>query len=258
MMKALLRRNITCLVSDSSLSIGKSYTSFSFFALYFSTAQESKSLNTPTVFELLRHKHQLSPEVASHVSSVVTHVKNPNNVDSILLFFKEFGFTKTQLEKTLKSRPSLLVASLEKIIPKSKFSKTLVSLPRTLQEFLGSNEKVALRQSGWLLVTDLEKNLVPNVIFLENCGITREQIFMLLNYLPRFLLYKPEIMRKCVDKVEEMGVSRIKDVYIVGSMINGRWELKLQSFRNVLEFSQDDILRALRQNPQVCCIKMKK
>ncbi|KAL0440073.1 UNVERIFIED_CONTAM: hypothetical protein Slati_2490300 [Sesamum latifolium] len=295
MMKAILRRNITCLFSDNSSSIGKSNTSFSLFALYFSTARESQSLNTPTVFELLRHKHQLSPEVASYVSSVVTHLKNPKNVDSILLFFKEFGFTKTQLERTLKSRPSLLVASLEKIIkPKIQIfqdhgfsakdiasiiskepgvlhtstNKRLIPALSLLKGFLGSNEKVAkaLRQSGWLLITDLEKNLVPNVKFLENCGITREQIFMLLNYLPRFLLYKPEIMRKCVDKVEEMGVSRrsrmfIYAVAIVGSMIKGRWELKLQSFRNILEFSQDDILRVLRQNPQVFAVsedKMKK
>ncbi|KAK4428524.1 hypothetical protein Salat_1152100 [Sesamum alatum] len=294
-MKALLRRNITCFFADNSSSIGKSSACFSLYALYFSTAGESKPLNSPTVFELLRHRHQLSPEVALHVSSVVTHLKTPENVDSMLSFLKEFGFTKTQLEKTLKVRPSLLRASLEKIIkPKIQIfqdlgfsaediahiiskepgvlhtstNKRLIPALSLLKGILGSNEDTAkaLRKSGWFLLTDLEKNLVPNVKFLENCGITREQISMLFNYLPRFLLYKPEIMRKCVDKVEEMGVSKrskmfIYAVAVVGSMIKGRWELKLQSFRNILEFSEDDILRMLRQNPQVFSVsedKMKK
>ncbi|KAI3465109.1 hypothetical protein Pfo_021772 [Paulownia fortunei] len=293
MMYALLRKNLACLFSKSSP--GKSHMPLSLSVLYFSTSSESKPLNTPTVYEFLLHKHQFSPVVASHVASVLTHLKNPEKCDSILSFFKEIGFTKAQLEKTLKFRPSLLSTSLEKIIkPKIKIFQDLgfsakdiadiiskepgilhtsannrmIPALSLLKGFLGSNEEVAkaLRKSGWLLITDLEKNMVPNVKFLKSCGITMEQITMLLNYLPRFLLYKPEIMRKCVDKVDKMGVIRSSKMYIyavavVGSMTNGIWEQKLQAFRNILEFSEDDILRVLRQAPQVFAVsedKMKK
>ncbi|KAI3465110.1 hypothetical protein Pfo_021773 [Paulownia fortunei] len=285
MMYALLRRNLTCLFCKNSSSPGKSHLSFSLSTLYFSTSRESKSLDRPAVYEFLLHKHQFSPEVASYVASVLTHFKNPEKCDSILSFFKEIGFTKAQLEKTLKFRPYLLSASLEKIIkPKIKVFQDLgfsakdiahiisnepgilhtsannrvIPALSLLKGLMGSNEEVAkaLRKSGWLLITDLEKNMVPNVKFLKSCGITMEQITILLNRLPRFLLYKPETVQICVDKVDKMGVDRSSKMFtyavgVVGSMSNGIWELKLQAFRNILEFSEDDIVRVLRQNPLV-------
>ncbi|KAI3465113.1 hypothetical protein Pfo_021776 [Paulownia fortunei] len=105
--------------------------------------------------------------------------------------------------------------------------------------------------------------MVPIVKILKSCGITMEQITKLLNYFPRFLLYKPEIMRKCVDKVNEMGVNMSSKMFIyalgvVGSMTNGIWELKLQAFRNLLGFSEDDILRVFRQDPQVFTVSENK
>ncbi|KAG8377378.1 hypothetical protein BUALT_Bualt08G0026800 [Buddleja alternifolia] len=222
--------------------------------------------------------------------------KNQQKSDSLLSFLKQdIGFTKSQLEKTLKSRPSLLLSSLDNIIkPKIKifqdsgFSSNdiahiiskepgilhtsahnrVIPALSLLKGLLGSNAEVAkaLRKSGWLLVADLEKSMMPNIEFLKSCGISMEQITILLNYLPRFLLYKPEIMRKCVEKVNQMGVDTNSKMYIyavgvVGSMTNGNWDIKLQAFRNILEFSEDDILRVLKQTPQVFAVsenKMKK
>ncbi|KAG8384153.1 hypothetical protein BUALT_Bualt04G0088600 [Buddleja alternifolia] len=267
MINASVRKNLTSLFSKSYYHV---------------------SLNSappPTVFEFLLHRHHFSPEVASRVASAVTVLRNLQKSDALLSFLKGIGFTKSQLEKTVKSRPSLLSSSLDNTIkPKIKILQDLglssndiahiisekpailhtsarnrvVPALSLLKGLLGSNAEVAraVRTSGWLLVTDLEKTVRPNVEFLKSYGIAMEQIIVLMNYLPRFLLYRPKLMRKCVENVSEMGVDKSSKMFIyavcvVGSMTKQSWDIKLQAFRNILGFSEDDISRVLKQAPLV-------
>ncbi|KAL7154712.1 hypothetical protein ABFS83_03G019900 [Erythranthe nasuta] len=276
---ALRRKNLAFIFPNNF----SSQFAFSISLLYFSTSSCSKP-TAPAVYDLLVQKHKLSHVVASHVSSVLAFPKTPENWDSIISFFKGVGFTDTQLERILKIRPRLLSASLERTIqPKiaafkdvgfsdndiadiiskvpavlhSSTNNKVVPALSLLRGMFGSNEEVTkvLRKSGWLLLTDLNKNMVPNIIFLKSCGVSTEQINMIFKYLPRFFISKQEIVRRCVKKVDEMGVDRrskmfVYAVAIVGSMTNGTWELKLDAFRNILGFSEDDILRTVRQMPQ--------
>ncbi|KAI3465059.1 hypothetical protein Pfo_021722 [Paulownia fortunei] len=288
MMSPLVRNSLTCLFSKNSSFLCKSLVSFS---LYFSSNKEEQPVDTPTVSEFLVQKHHFSPEAASQVASVLTRLKNPEKSDSILSFLKESGFSNTQLEKVVKFRPEFLSANLEKIIkPKIKIfqdlgfsadeiaeivskeplvlhcsaKNRLIPSLSVLKGLLGSNVEMAkvLRVSGWFLVNDLEKILLPNVEFLKSCGIPVKQIIRLMCIFPRFFLRKPETMRKFVEKADDMGVDRSSGMFIyaarvVSSMTNETWELKFKTFRN-LGFSEDDILRVFRNAPMVFSVSEKK
>ncbi|KAL3849499.1 hypothetical protein ACJIZ3_011381 [Penstemon smallii] len=88
------------------------------------------------------------------------------------------------------------------------------------------------------------------------------QIIKVIYSYPRFLIHKPEIIRKCVVKADEMGVNRSSRMFIcavrVGSSMNEEsWELKLQTFRD-MGFSEYDILRVFRNSPIVFGVSKKK
>ncbi|CAA0843358.1 Unknown protein [Striga hermonthica] len=282
---ALLRRNLTSFFSENLLSPKISNGSLSLHIACFSTAIETKPSTPPSVYEFLTNKHQFSPAVASRAASILSPLNHPGKYDSVLSFFEEIGFTKAQLERTLLIRPQLLKADVEKTIkPKIKIfqdfglpsddiaviisrepmilhvslKKKLVPALSWLKDLLGSTEKVtrALKQSGWLLMGDLENITLPNVQTLMSRGMSKDQLGRLINYLPRVVLYKPETLSRCLenmDKTEVVWSSKMY-VYAVGivcSMPGGAWERKLQAFREILEFSQDDIVRVLRKNPNV-------
>ncbi|KAL3845800.1 hypothetical protein ACJIZ3_003203 [Penstemon smallii] len=282
MMFIQMRRTVLQLRRDSS--------SLCEFNLLFSTSTENQQTdaNTPSVSKFLVHKHHLSLQVASRVASVL---KSPEKSDSVLSFWKQSGFSNTHLEKIVKYRPRLLSASLEKSFkPKIKIfqdlgfsadeiAKILSTDPAILhcsvddrvipslailRGVLGSDEGVAkvLRTSGSFLAKDLEKTLIPNVKFLESCGVQMEQIIKVIYSFPRFLLHKPEIIRKSVCKADEMGVSRSSRMFIyvvrvISSLTNESLQLKLQAFRD-MGFSEDEILKVFRMTPHAITVSEKK
>ncbi|KAL3838263.1 hypothetical protein ACJIZ3_022854 [Penstemon smallii] len=251
--------------------------------VFFSASRREQQTNTPSI-----SKRQFSLQAAPRVESVL---KSPEKSDSLLSFLKETGFSTSQSEKILKYRPRFQSASLENsIMPKIKIfqdlgfpadeiAKLISTYPTILHSsannrvipslsilkgILGSDEGVGklLRTSGSFLTKDLGKTLIPNVKFLENCGIQMDQIIKVIYSYPRFLVHKPEIIRKCVVKADEMGVNRssrmfIYAVRVVSSMNEESWELKLQTFRD-MGFSEYDILRVFRTSPVVFGVSEKK
>lgn len=277
------RRNVTCLFSHWQ-------SSFSFSVLQFSSfvSEEAQSCKNPGKLELLLHKHKFSPKVVSHVLSCLRFGKKKQTrekYESTLSYLKEFGFTKSELEKTLKSKPTSLVADVHKSIqPKVKIlqdigfsSRDIVSIilkePNILtasaknrlrpailhlQVLLVSSEEVArtIRRSPWLLITDWEHRLIPNTKFLQCCGITKEHIVSHLSMWQRSLSSKPEFLRECVAKVDAIGVDRNLKMFsyavaTLGSFSAKAWELKWQAFRNILECSDKDMSTMFKRHPMV-------
>ncbi|CAA2998609.1 transcription termination factor MTERF8, chloroplastic-like, partial [Olea europaea subsp. europaea] len=206
-------------------------------------------------------------------------------------FLKESGFSKTQLEKVVKTQPGLLSASIDNTIkPKIKIFQDLgfsandiaeiisndpVILHRSadkrfipslsvLKSLLGSSAEVAkvLKISGWFLKNDLEKTMVPNIEFIKSCGVGMEQIIKHIYSFPRFLLHSPESIKKFVKTVDEMGVCRsskmfIHAVRVVSSMSDQNLEIKLKLFRD-LGFSEYEILEMFRKTPPVFAVSERK
>ncbi|KAL8557209.1 hypothetical protein ACS0TY_004593 [Phlomoides rotata] len=112
------------------------------------------------------------------------------------------------------------------------------------------------------MCVDLNKTLMPNVELLKNFGIPVEHIICFLFSFPRFLLIKPDTMRKSIDKAKEMGFCPsskicIYAVRVIAFTSKGTWEVKLQSFRD-MGFSDSDTLTMFKRFPTVFYVSMKK
>ncbi|KAL2515106.1 Mitochondrial transcription termination factor family protein [Forsythia ovata] len=169
--------------------------------------------------------------------------------------FQDLGFSANDIAQIISNDPSSLYRSAD-----NRFTPSLSVLKR----FLGSSAEVArvLKISGWFLKLDLKKTLVPNIEFLKGCGVGMDQIVKQIYNFPRFLLHRPEDMKKFVKKVDEMGTSRssrlfIHAVRVISSMTDENWELKLKHFSD-LGFSEDDILKMFKKSPPVFAVSQRK
>ncbi|KAI3465108.1 hypothetical protein Pfo_021771 [Paulownia fortunei] len=264
-MTALVRKNLPCLILKHASSVCVSHVSFSLSLHFFSTSRERQLVTSPKAFDILLHKHHFSPEVVALAASNLTRLKSPEKLIQYCHFskrvaflililrialnpkiFQDLGFSSDDIAKIISSNPLILQLNVNtRVIPSLSVLKGL----------LGSKDDVAklLRKFGWFLTKDLEKTMVPNIEFLKNCGIPMERILKLLYNYPRCLLIKPEIMRKSIDKAEQMGGDRSSNMFIytiriIVSMSNEAWELKLQAFQN-FGFSKSDILTMFRKAP---------
>ncbi|XP_059461646.1 uncharacterized protein LOC132190624 [Corylus avellana] len=255
-----------------------------------SVPSSEQSNSTIAVVDYLINQQQFSPEAALKASSAITYLKKPEAADSILLFLKESGFSKTHIEQVVKSRPEVLSSKLTSTIkPKIKVFQDLGFAPDdiadiistdpwiltrsahklgpsilVLKSILGSNAGVVrvLKISAWFLKHDLQKTMLPNIEFMKHCGISSSQIVKYLFNFPRFFLLKPASIRDFVQTVDEMGCNRKSKMFLsairtVSSMTEENWELKLKLFRS-LGFSESDILDVFRRVPQVFAVSERK
>lgn len=76
-----------------------------------------------------------------------------------------------------------------------------------------------LKISSWFLSVDLQKTLLPNVKFLVSCGKPRKHIINHIFFVRGFL-HKPEVLRICVDKVNEMElVGALKVIFMLLGLV---------------------------------------
>ncbi|KAL7085552.1 hypothetical protein ACP275_14G287700 [Erythranthe tilingii] len=269
MMATIIRQNPISFgfFKNSSSSLCNSDVVFSQFLLHFSTLV--------TASEISPLKHRSSPAVS---------VRNPKKSDLVISFLKQTGFSKTQVEKLVKTYPHLHSANLENTIKpkimifqdlgfssndavaiishdpwilKQSLNKKIIPSLSTLKRLLGSNEQVAklLKRYGGFLKTNLDNNMVQNVEILKNCGVDMKQIIPAIYRFPMFILRKPELVKKLVDKADEMGVSRSSRMFyhavrILSCMTEDTWKLRVRAFRE-LGFSEKDVEATFRSSPLV-------
>lgn len=289
---SILRRTLTSatpLKNETSSLINFSHFSV-FHPLNLFSTKAAKSSSKIT--EYLMSQHQLSPEAASSAASVLIHMKSYKNPYLILDYLKETGLSKTQLEDLLVFEPRVLACNLNRsikpkveairelgfspvdladllssvpaIITVQRAPPRLVASVNVLQSLLGSNLEVVklLRACDWFLASDLDKTMMPNIELLKSCGISLLQIRQLIFSFPRFFLHKTELLRDCVRRVDEMGLSRDSKMFIhgiraVSSMSSEKWESKLKLFRS-LGFTDEDVLSVFRRTPQIFAISERK
>ncbi|KAL8514001.1 hypothetical protein ACS0TY_013206 [Phlomoides rotata] len=267
--------------------------SSSFTHHFFYTSGETQLGHTPKVFDLLLHRHNFPPELASRVASELSHLnlEFTTTADSILSFLKESGFSNSQLVRIVKYSPRLLSINLDdRIKPKIKILRefgfscdgickmislnpsilyssvenNIVPSLSVLKGLLGSNDKVATvgRKAPWFLTANLQNTMVPNVEFLKSCGVPMDRVSMILTSYPRCFLIKPESIRKCAEKVNEMGIEASSKNFVyavttIAQMSNETLEHKLQAFKS-LGFSDREILTMFSKEPRVLSTSMEK
>ncbi|KAM2279413.1 hypothetical protein ACFX1S_040256 [Malus domestica] len=161
-------------------------------------------------------------------------LRSPERANSVMSLLRNHGVSVTQISKIVRSCPGVLNYNMEKtFLPKLEFFVSLGVSRKYLAK--------TLAYETHLLVTSLEKRILPTCQFLRNllskknfvvffeerwpadflgrpfeeCGsnieILRELgmpqscISLLLAYFPRYLTQKPENFAKVVDEVKQMG-----------------------------------------------------
>ncbi|KAJ7980236.1 Transcription termination factor like [Quillaja saponaria] len=196
----------------------------------------------------LINKCGFSPETAASASNYV-HFENPEKPDLVIDFFRDHGFSETQISKVIRRRPSLLLSNPEKsLLPKLEFFKSkgflssdvakIISsyggiLHRSLEKKIipsfdffkqvlqsDSNIIQAVKRFNKILVKDVDTYAAPNIELLRENGVPESYIITTLKYQPSSLVMNSKRFKQIVEEVKEMGLNplRLKFMVAVVSM----------------------------------------
>ncbi|KAL7586184.1 hypothetical protein Lser_V15G38528 [Lactuca serriola] len=215
--------------------------------------------------------------------------KTPDRADSVIAFFKDQGFTETQISYMVGKFPLALACHPEKnLLPKFEFLNSIglsdsdiIKLFTARPSFLSrslkhhveptvsflrnlfqSNDRllIAIRRCALIWNSNFKADVIPNMQILCDVGVPRLQMLNLLTYYPRDFLVTTDQFKKAVDDVVEMGFdplisSFMVAVHAVRSMSKSTWEKKMETYEN-WGLSKTQILLAFRINPW--CMKASK
>ncbi|CAK9318539.1 unnamed protein product [Citrullus colocynthis] len=203
-----------------------------------------------------------SPESASLASNFV---QLKNNVNPVIMFFENHGFSKSQISELVKKCPQVLSAKPEKsLLPKLLFfqSKGLSSpevaklisvfptvLTRSLnrqiipafdyiQALLRTEEKTiaAIKRFAGILTWNLRNSTRPNIEILKQIGVPDSNISTILLYQPRVFLVSSIRFKEIVEEVKEMGFNPLRlkfvlAVFALRTMSKSTWDKKIEVYR---------------------------
>ncbi|KAL4571581.1 hypothetical protein LXL04_018344 [Taraxacum kok-saghyz] len=215
-------------------------------------------------------------------ASKYLHIKTPDRADSVITFFKNQGFTETQITHVVRKFPMALTCNPEtNLLPKFEFLssiglsdsdivKLLTARPKALgrslknqleptfyllRELLQSDDRtlIAIRRCAWVLDWDFESNVIPNMQIVRDVGVPGSKMLYVLTYQPRDFLVTTDQFKKAVDEVVEMGFDPLKTsfmlaVHAVRSMSKSTWEKKMEIYEK-WGWSKEQILVAFRTDP---------
>lgn len=222
----------------------------------------------------------LSPEAALSASRDV-NFETPQIADSVVAFFKNHGFSPSQISNIIGRVPSLLLSDPEKILlPKVEFfdSKGFTNsdiagiiyrnpsiLERSLKNhivpsfvffrsLLGTNVETvnAIKRFSGIICHDLD-TYVANINILRENGVPEANIVKFLKDQPRVFVMDPVKFNCTVEEVKEMGfnASNMKFVEAVNAMTamsKSTWERKVNALKR-WGLSEAEILVAFKKHP---------
>ena len=187
-----MRRSFLLSFSTTSLSIPKN---------------QSSNQETTFLFNFLNSNSKLPNYQSNYISKRASGVTFPQRPLSVLNYFKQIGFSQTQIYSIIRQRVRLLFSDVDKTLrPKvelfqqlgfqgsdlcdfiskhptiltASLNKTLIPSVEAIKKIVG-NEKdfiQILSKCGWILPK--YQLFVANIAFLESCGIVGDQVLILL------------------------------------------------------------------------------
>ncbi|KAK1296178.1 hypothetical protein QJS10_CPB15g02187 [Acorus calamus] len=226
----------------------------------------------------------LSPDSALKASKWV-QLKTSENPDSVLSFFKNHGFTDTQITKMISFRPELLKFNPDKTMkPKMDFLRDvgfstpdltfllsknpniltnsldnqIVPAYGFLKGILGTDEAVILtaKRAPWLLPNALHKVMGSKIGLLQDHGVPNSSISALIKRKSRcFLSVRLDRLTVALTKVEAMGFKPSSSLFHVAlgtimSISESIWEEKFELYGS-FGWSEDDILSVFKKQPRI-------
>ncbi|KAI3801409.1 hypothetical protein L1987_29514 [Smallanthus sonchifolius] len=215
-------------------------------------------------------------------ASKYLNFKSPNKADSVIQFFKNQGFTESQVSQLIRKFPLALSCNPQKnLLPKFEFLsslglsspdivKLLTARPKSLgrslknhlepsmsllRDLLQSDDRtlIAIKRCAWVLDWDFQSNMIPNMQLLRDVGVPGTKMLYMLTYQPRDFLVNTEQFKNVVEEVVEMGFDPTKTsfmlaVHAIRSMTKATWDKKMETYGK-WGWSKDEILLAFRTDP---------
>ncbi|OMO50515.1 Mitochodrial transcription termination factor-related protein [Corchorus olitorius] len=191
----------------------------------------------------------LSPESALSVSKKVQLKNNPTQPDSVLNFFKNHGFSQTQIRKIVERMPTLLLSKAEKtLLPKFQFFYSKGISSSDLSVVLSSNPAVlaynidnciilnfnsfkdftrcddsevflAYKDCSVILSNSFHSIVAPNVALLRQHGVPDSNIMTELVRNPRKFIPNHDKFRRTVEEVEKLGFNPLKSNFLTAHQV---------------------------------------
>ncbi|CAN6198247.1 unnamed protein product [Urochloa humidicola] len=203
----------------------------------FSTTAAAYSASSAAPFaveEYLVSTCHLTPAQALKASKDLSHLKSPSRPDAVLAFLSGLGLSDADIAVAVAYDPKLLCSEVERtlaprlselqdlglspsqiarlvLVDPARFRRpTVVSKLQYYVPLFGSFDNLlqAVRSNAYLLSSDLERVVKPNVAYLMECGLDACDIAKLSVPVPRLITTNPERVRAMVERAEAVGVPR--------------------------------------------------
>ncbi|KAF7087884.1 hypothetical protein CFC21_091045 [Triticum aestivum] len=222
------------------------------------------------------------PAPGAKAAAKLSHLKSPANPDAVLAFLSGLGLSGADAAAIVVKDPLFLCAGVGRTLSpivaeltglgllRSEIAR-LVSLARSdfrrraivsnLQYCLhlfGSFQNLfrVLKNGSYLLSSDLDKLVKPNVTFLRECGLGDCDIAKLCIAVPRMLTTNPEHIRAMVASAERLGVPRGAGMFrlalqAVAFLNEEKIAAKVDYLKNTFRWSDAEVSIAVRRCPSV-------
>ncbi|KQJ93425.1 uncharacterized protein LOC100840237 [Brachypodium distachyon] len=178
---------------------------------------------------------------ALKASTKLSNLKSSTKPDAVVAFLAGLDLSSADIAAVVAKNPRLLCASVERSLAPAIVELTGLGLSRSdiarffllagvslrlrsivskLQYFLpllgGSSENLlqALKYSSYLLTSDIERVIKPNVALLQECGIGGHDIVRLCKRANWILGINPQRLPAIVEWAEGLGVPRGSGMFI--------------------------------------------
>ncbi|XP_044946392.1 transcription termination factor MTEF18, mitochondrial-like [Hordeum vulgare subsp. vulgare] len=218
---------------------------------------------------------------ALKASVKISGLKSPSKPDAVLAFLAGLGLSSADVAALVATDPRLLCASMDTLtsnvaglagmsMSPSQIAR-LVMLGRAIFRckpvvsrlhyylpLFGSPENLlhVLKQNSYLLSSNIDKVVQPNVAFLRECGLDACDIAKLCISLPRLLSTKPERVRAMAACTESVGVRRgsgmfRKAMQAVAFRSEEKVAAKVAYLKNTFRWSDAEVAIAVFRSPMV-------
>ncbi|XP_044486335.1 uncharacterized protein LOC123211602 [Mangifera indica] len=223
----------------------------------------------------------LSPESALTASKKL-QLETPEKADLALTFFKNSGFSETQISNLIRRCPLLLLSNPERNLrPKLQFfhskgfsttdlatvlsqcphilgrslNKRIIPSFTYLCNLLQSTEKViaVTKRFHSILTWDLQVFVATKVNVLRGIGVPETLIVRLLYKWPIVFTYYSGRFDETVDLLRKMGMNPSKSQFVVAIVVmsimpKAKWDKKVDFYKR-LGWSKEEVFAAFQKNP---------
>ncbi|WVZ73665.1 hypothetical protein U9M48_021948 [Paspalum notatum var. saurae] len=234
------------------------------------------------VEEYLVASCRLTPPQALKASKSLAHLKSASNADAVLAFLSDFGLSPREVTAAVASNPRVLCARIDRslapisaelralgfspsqigrlvqIAGRYFLCRSFVSKVRFWLPLFGSHERLlqASDWNYWLLGSDLEKVVEPNVAFLKQCGLSAADIAKLLVAAPRLVTMHPEYVQDAVKRATQLGVAPGSQMFrhalsTAGCIGQEKVDAKVAVLKETLGWSQEEVNLAISKAPRI-------